>query len=360
MSFAEEVEWSGAAIQTCAERTIASGHNLSAYNPLAAAADLADLRIALGYDTVNVYAVSYGTVLAMLWMQHYPVGLGSIVLDSVGPPDVNWIDAQLEVVDGAFDALFRACAAAPTCSTAYPDLEQVFYAVLAQLRAEPVSITVQDEAGASYEVVIDDLKLVSYAREGMFIGDGFTTIAAGIYAAYQSDFTPVAQAWLGYLAGRHGPTGPGSGAGSQGVYYTMTCTHHGSFTGLEQANAVYDAVGADPSVHDWAVTYILTDTLAACQPWDVQPPAPHIWEQAVESDRPVLMLVGTFDSDSAPLLSEAYVDAFANGYYYELPFGHALLFSDCGLGLIEQFFADFSHAPDSSCIGEMKANWVLP
>ena len=85
-------------------------------------------------------------------------------------------------------------------------------------------------------------------------------------------------------------------------------------------------------MHDWAVTYILTDTLAACKHWNVQPPAPNIWEQAVESDRPVLMLVGTFDSDSAPLLSEAYVDAFANGYYYELPYGHALLFSELWVG----------------------------
>ena len=80
----------------------------------------------------------------------------------------------------------------------------------------------------------------------------------------------------------------------------------------------------------------------------------------MESDRPVLMLVGTFDSDSAPLLSEAYVDAFANGYYYELPFGHALLFSDCGLDLIAQFVAEPTKAPDSTCIDEMKTEWVLP
>ena len=132
MSFSEEIEWSAAAIQACAERTAKEGHNLSAYNPLDAAADLADLRIALGYDEVNVYGVSYGTVLSMLLMQHYPDGLRSVVLDSVGPPDVNWIDAQLEVVTGAFAALFQACADDAVCSAAYPDLENAFYAVLAE------------------------------------------------------------------------------------------------------------------------------------------------------------------------------------------------------------------------------------
>ena len=235
MSFGEEIEWSAAAIQACAERTAQEGHNLSAYNPLDAAADLADLRTALGFDVVNVYGVSYGTVLSMLLMQHYPEGLRSVVLDSVGPPDVNWIDAQLKVVNGAFAALFQACVADPACSAAYPDLEKAFYAVLAELRKAPVSVTVEDEAGTSYEVTVDDQMFVSYVREGMFIGDGFTTMPAGIYAAYNGDFVPVGEAWLGYLSDRHGETGPGTGAGSQGVYYTMMCTHYGSFTDMEQA-----------------------------------------------------------------------------------------------------------------------------
>ena len=137
MSFSKEIEWSAAAIQACAERIAKEGHNLSAYNPLDAAADLADLRIALGYNKVNVYGVSYGTVLSMLLMQHYPDGLRSVVLDSVGPPDVNWIDAQLEVVTGAFAALFQACADDPACGAAYPDLENAFYDVLDQFARRP-------------------------------------------------------------------------------------------------------------------------------------------------------------------------------------------------------------------------------
>jgi pimeloyl-ACP methyl ester carboxylesterase len=318
------------------------------------------LRIALGYDEVNLYGVSYGTVLSMLLMQHYPTGLRSVLLDSVGPPDVNWIDAQLQVVYGAFDTLFQACAGDSACSTAYPDLDQAFYAVLAKLREAPVSVTVQDEAGASYAVTIDDQMFVSYVREGMFIGDGFTTMPAGIYAAYNGDFTPVGEAWLGYLSGRHGLTGPGSGAWSLGAYYTMMCTHHGSFTDMKRARAVYDELEGDPSVYDWAVTYILTDTLAACADWNVTPPAPNIWAQKVASDRPVLMLVGAFDSDSAPFLSEAYEDAFANGHYYELPYGHALLFSPCGLDMMARFLADPRQAPDSRCINEMKMAWMLP
>jgi len=360
MSFGEEIEYSAAAVQACAERTRQEGYNLSTYNALAIAADLADLRIALGYDEVNVFGVSYGTTVSMLWMQHYPEGIRSIILDSVAPPNVNWLDMQLAVVDGALNTLFDACAADPICDSAYPDLETAFTTVLTSLRQAPVMVTVEDGTGASYEIQIDDEMFVSYVREGMFFGDGFTSIPAGIYAAYSGDFAPVGAARLGFLQDRHAETGPGTWSMSKGAYYTNMCTLSGSTTDMERALAIYASVGSDPSVFDWAVNYILTDTLAACEYWQLQPPAPNVWEQTVESESPVLMLVGTFDSDSAPLLSEAYRDAFANGYYYALPFGHVSMMSPCGLELMTQFLADPTLAPDASCIDAMTPQWILP
>ena len=317
MGFGEEIEHSAAAVQACAERTRQEDHNLSAYNALAIAADLADLRIALGYDEVNVFGFSYGTVVSMLWMHHYPEGIRSVILDSVAPPNVNWLDMQLEVVDSALNALFEACAADPACDTAYPDLQTVFLTVLAKLREAPVTVAVEDGTGTNHEIEIDDQMFVSYVREGMFFGDGFTGMPAGIYAAYSGDFGPVGAARLGFLQDRHSETGPGTWGMSKGAYYTNMCTLFGSFTDMAQALAIYDSVEIDSSVHDWAVTYILTDTLAPCEYWQVQPPEPNIWGQPIESESPTLMLTGAFDSDSPPLLSEAYRDEFANGYYFD-------------------------------------------
>ncbi len=73
------------AFRRCRERLTAQGVDLSAYNSAASAADLNDLRLALGYETLNLYAVSYGTRLALTLMRDHPAAVRSAVLDSAYP-----------------------------------------------------------------------------------------------------------------------------------------------------------------------------------------------------------------------------------------------------------------------------------
>jgi pimeloyl-ACP methyl ester carboxylesterase len=67
------------AFRRCRERLLAQGIDLSAYNSAASAADLNDLRLALGYEKLNLYAVSYGTRLALTLMRDYPQAVRSAV-----------------------------------------------------------------------------------------------------------------------------------------------------------------------------------------------------------------------------------------------------------------------------------------
>ncbi|MCJ7659788.1 MAG: alpha/beta hydrolase, partial [Anaerolineales bacterium] len=60
--------------------------DLTAYNTVANAADVNDLRLALGYEKVNLWSISYGTRLALGVMRDFPEGVRSAVLDSVYPP----------------------------------------------------------------------------------------------------------------------------------------------------------------------------------------------------------------------------------------------------------------------------------
>ena len=56
---------SGAATRACRDRLQGAGWDLSAYNTTENAADVADLRVALGIDQWNIYGVSYGSDLAL-------------------------------------------------------------------------------------------------------------------------------------------------------------------------------------------------------------------------------------------------------------------------------------------------------
>ena len=69
------------AFHRCRDRLTAQGIDLSAYNSAASAADVNDLRLALGYEQLNLYGDSYGTRLALTVMRDYPGAVRSVVLE---------------------------------------------------------------------------------------------------------------------------------------------------------------------------------------------------------------------------------------------------------------------------------------
>jgi pimeloyl-ACP methyl ester carboxylesterase len=77
-----------AAARACYQRMVAAWADLGAYNTTEYAADVADLRVALGIREWNVFGVSYGSNLAMTLMREHPQGIRSVTVDSVEPPEV--------------------------------------------------------------------------------------------------------------------------------------------------------------------------------------------------------------------------------------------------------------------------------
>jgi pimeloyl-ACP methyl ester carboxylesterase len=115
-----------AATRACRKQLVAQGVNLSAYNTTENAADVADLRRALGYTQWNIFGVSYGSNLALTLMRDHPEGIRSVVLDSTVPPQINKLPEFWPNARDAFDDLFRACAEQADCRESFSDLEQTF------------------------------------------------------------------------------------------------------------------------------------------------------------------------------------------------------------------------------------------
>jgi pimeloyl-ACP methyl ester carboxylesterase len=160
-----------AATEACHRELAATGADLSAYNSTESAADFADLRKVLGYETWNVYGMSYGSYLAQTLMRDHPEGIRSVVLDSVLPATYNvaqnWKNAR-----DAFDNIFQACAAEAACNAAHPHLEQTFTGLVNKLEAEPLTATVKDPAtGEDIKVVIDGGALVDWLPPRRHPGD---------------------------------------------------------------------------------------------------------------------------------------------------------------------------------------------
>ncbi|WP_373888448.1 alpha/beta fold hydrolase [Massilia genomosp. 1] len=112
---------------------------LAAYTTENAARDIEQVRLALGYRTINVWGASYGTRLAQAYARAFPDAVRSLVLDGVAAPD-QIIPAGGRDGQAALDTLFRQCAADPGCNQAYPALRSEFSSLLARVSATPVQL----------------------------------------------------------------------------------------------------------------------------------------------------------------------------------------------------------------------------
>jgi pimeloyl-ACP methyl ester carboxylesterase len=124
----------------CAEVLEAHGVDLSQYNSPNNAQDTVNLAIALGYDDINLYGISYGTYLAQQIMRDHPDRLRSVVLDSTVTAHVNKYEISLRASDVVLFNLIDECTADVDCAAAYPDLRERTIALVNSLAENPIPL----------------------------------------------------------------------------------------------------------------------------------------------------------------------------------------------------------------------------
>lgn len=120
-------------VRSCAAEFTRQGIDLSAYNILELAEDVADLVHLLGYKKVILVGTSYGTAWAQQIMRAHSELLAGVVLDSVVSPLTPPLASGAEVTDQAFTQLFAET------GTQFGDLEQKMLVSLASLQVHPLS-----------------------------------------------------------------------------------------------------------------------------------------------------------------------------------------------------------------------------
>jgi pimeloyl-ACP methyl ester carboxylesterase len=344
-----------AATEACRRELAATGADLSAYNSTESAADFADLRKALGYETWNVYGTSYGSYLAQTLMRDHPEGIRSVVLDSVLPTTYNVAANWLNARDG-FDNIFQACAAEAACNAAHPRLEETFTGLVNKLEAEPLTATVRDPAtGEDVKVVIDGGALVDWLRNQNY---AVPTLQAapnridGLAAGRPDAIEAIALD----RASRAPPPGPDVPALGYGLAVGVSCRESYPFATPEDLAAAgreafphYPASIQNQSVGGWA--YFNEDCREV---WKV-PAAPDAMHQPVASSIPTLLISGSFDTLTSLAGAKAAAAKLSNATIISIPgIGHSVSpWSPCAQAVIVSFLADPA-APDTSCVGALK------
>jgi pimeloyl-ACP methyl ester carboxylesterase len=323
-------------MRACHDRLVAEGVDLSAYNNGETAADIALVLSSLGYDRFNLFGSSAGTMVAQHVMRDFPERVRAVVLNAAVPLGGPWTAEMLPNAAAGLEAAFKECAKDEACAAAYPDLEDRFFALLETLNREPVTLPVTNPVdGETVDLVLNGDRLSTWLFASLYTN---TQIPATVGRFLEGHFEEVQQ----------GPQ----------LFFPMTRFTYGL------SYSIFGSEAPDFTVEDTLVSGRYAAFVDGCamffsprlqararEFWRVDPLEPSKRE-VLHSDIPTLVLNGEMDHVLPPRYVKEAVKRLENGHLFLFPgVAHSPVdHGDCALGMLLQFFADPSKAPDGTCV----------
>ncbi|WP_404431439.1 alpha/beta hydrolase [Microbacterium lacus] len=332
-------------LTSCRDRLLADGVDLSAYTSAESAADLADLRTALGYTRWNIYGASYGARLALTVMRDRPDGLEAVILDGAYPPQIDLIEAEPAGFVGAVDALIAACASDDDCDERYPRISRDLERLMDAAADDPLSTTVLSPVdGAPVIVEVDDRDLARGLFNALYSAETVRVLPFVIDRLLEGDLGPLLPLTQQNI--------DSTGWFTEGLALSIACAEEHPFANPDEIEAAYALSPLAERLRP-AVT-----AAEECAIWGV-PPLAAVEAAAVSSGVPTLLLVGGYDPITPLPFSEAAATGLSVHYLYEFPtLGHGVLWdtarAGCPASIARAFLSDPFTEPDASCISGMR------
>jgi pimeloyl-ACP methyl ester carboxylesterase len=309
------------------------------YTTSIAVRDLENVRVALGYQSINLYGVSYGTRVAQHYMRRYPTTVRSAVLDGAVPAGIGLGPEIAIEAQRALDGVFQRCADDQDCAREFPQIDRQFRTLQARLRARPVTVQVADPVTARVDqVTVDSGRLAAAVRLLTYSDETVSTLPLLIHEA-QVLGQPQALA-AQYLMIKRSTESSIAG----GMHFAVVCSEDAPRWGQ-----------AGISEERLADTYIGPSFMAAlravCGQWP-RGPVDEDFAAPMRSDVPVLILSGGNDPVTPRRYADQVLTGFAHGKHLVLEGqGHGQLANSCVPRVISQFIERGTAAAiDDACI----------
>ncbi|MGQ0574823.1 MAG: alpha/beta hydrolase [Pseudonocardia sp.] len=330
------------ALGECRARLVAEGIDLAGYTTAENAADVEALRVALRYEQINFYGVSYGTALGLELLRSHPQGVRSAVLDAVVPPQVNFIEDVPASFDGALTALVSACTADTRCNAEYPDLEQTLLAQVQRLNRESIRVPVTDPAsGITYQVPMDGDDLIGVVFQLLY-----PTELLGAIPLLVDEVRNERYAALGDIIGLF----IFDRTLARGMYHSVQCAEDADIDPNRPPVA-----GVRPAVAELGELGV-RDFLVGCARWAVPAVGPSA-DAPVTSDVPTLLLSGRFDPITPAANAATVAATLPRSRSYTFPnTGHGAFGSEpCAEQIVTSFLDDPTGQPADDCLAALGA-----
>ncbi|HTD72489.1 MAG TPA: alpha/beta hydrolase [Steroidobacteraceae bacterium] len=146
------------------------GPHVRFYTTSIAVRDLDDMRIALGYDQIDLYGGSYGTRVAELYMRRYPAHVQAVILDGVTYPQQAIGAETPQDAERSLNLIVARCLQTPDCAATYPQLQDDLTNLLREYGPKKTPVTIDDpNSGLPLEIefnrrILDAaLRMLSYS-----------------------------------------------------------------------------------------------------------------------------------------------------------------------------------------------------
>lgn len=336
--------------RACHDRLAAEIDDLSAFNSVENAHDIEALRLALGYDDINFYGVSYGTELGQYLLREHPEHLRAVILDAVVPTDFNIVTEVAFTKERIGEKYFDSCAADPRCAAAFPDLSSRFLALLDRLDAEPAIVEVRRKGellGDPVRIKLDGKTLEGILYQALYMESLQPLIPYVIDRADNGDYDLMSNMLL--------PMVLYDETFAVGMYMTVVCSERG---GTDLSEATYEGVVARLAEEERKGAEMI---LSVCREWGVELLDPGVL-QPVVSDVPTLLLSGDFDPITPPAFAARVGETLTHDYQVVFPKGtHGQAISDhCANTIIKDFLNDPGRQPDAACAGAPPSAYTVP
>jgi pimeloyl-ACP methyl ester carboxylesterase len=312
-------------VRECAQR-LGQQADLTQYTYAHFAADLEHVRRGLGYGQLNLYAGSYGTRAAQVYIRAYPQSVRTVFFGSVVPIDVPTPPTFAPSTDDVLNRIFQACADDPACHAAFPDVRKEFMEILSRLDTG-VRVAVR---GSAQPLLLNRGRVVEKFRSIAYRRDGAGAVPWIIHQAHAGNWQPVVDALLADIGARSFDSDV-----SMGLFFTITCNEDLPFIDEREV--------ARSRRSTYLGDYRVAQQRAACAEWPKVTLSPD-YRSPVRASVPALFVSGDFDPGSPLWTTDHVAEGFPKRFQYVMRgYGHTE-WNDCVERIYRQFVTSGSVA----------------
>ena len=310
---------------------------LAAYTTEQAARDIEKVRVALGYNKINLWGGSYGTRLAQSYARLYPAGVRSLILDGVAAPD-QIIPAGGRDGQAALDLLFKQCKADAACNKAYPNLRAEFNVLAARVAAKAIKVQLPDPRTAEpMSTTITSARFLSTVHNVLYSALDSRRLPFLIHSAAQDRWGP-------FIARRN----VGNDFSSEGGMATVL---HLAVVCAEDVPYLTEQMQAEDTLGSFMGGERVARLGAICKTIKVPKVTPRA---ATPITAPVLMLSGALDPVTPPRRAQAAARYMTRAQHLIVSnAGHGVSQLGCSPRLLREFLDQPNKPVAAKCLGDI-------